>query len=470
MPNKTIFSFVIDAHPKYAYQGLHLAHSLTQHCGGDPGSIHVQVLPEVAAGTRALFAELGCQVHEIDRFGDRRHCNKAAQVETLCNIDFDRAILLDTDTIVLADIRPLIPTDRFAAKVVDYPNPSMGALEEIAFAAGLASLPPKVPVDAGVGFTYLGNCNGGLYSIPKALFGTVATEWRRYILWLLHNDAALRREGRQVHTDQVAMWLALYGKSVPYEPLPANVNYYAHVDGGHHSYDPNLPIAMLHYHDAAMNVVGLIEPPFAVNGALAAAVAQANAQIGRNFDNRAFWDFRYSQFPQRGSGVGSRGENLAYKRSLLASLGIETAGSILDVGCGDLQVLKDFNLQDYLGLDRSEEAIRVASAARPDWDFRVFDVAKDAAAIGVYDTVLCLEVAIHQETDDSYCQLIDFVASRAKTELIISGYEGLERSWLHSHMLFFHEPLSVSLARTKRFRDISIAGAHSDVTIFRCRV
>jgi hypothetical protein len=58
MPGKTIFSFVIDSHPNYAYQAFHLAHSLVRHCADDPGAIHVRVVPEVSAGTRELFIRL----------------------------------------------------------------------------------------------------------------------------------------------------------------------------------------------------------------------------------------------------------------------------------------------------------------------------------------------------------------------------------------------------------------------------
>jgi hypothetical protein len=35
-------------------------------------------------------------------------------------------------------------------------------------------------------------------------------------------------------------------------------------------------------------------------------------------------------------------------------------------------------------------------------------------------------------------------------------------------MLFYYEPLSLSLARTQRFEAITIVGRHSDVVIFRC--
>jgi hypothetical protein len=105
---RTIFSFVMDHDPRFAYEAWHLARSLIEHCGGDPSSIHVQCLPEVNARRRSLFGEFGCHVHEIARFGDGRYCNKLNQLENLRELDFDRVVLLDTDMIATSDLRPFL--------------------------------------------------------------------------------------------------------------------------------------------------------------------------------------------------------------------------------------------------------------------------------------------------------------------------------------------------------------------------
>jgi hypothetical protein len=43
-------------------------------------------------------------------------------------------------------------------------------------------------------------------------------------------------------------------------------------------------------------------------------------------------------FPELGSGVGSQGENLHYKRQLLRDLVRDPNQTVLDIGCGDLAV------------------------------------------------------------------------------------------------------------------------------------
>lgn len=462
---RVIFSFVVDASPLFAYQGYHLARSILEHCDVEAGAIHVHVTPEVNADVRAVFSDLGCRVNEIARFGDGRYCNKIAQLAHLEAADFDLVILLDTDTLLIAEILPHLRSDSLQGKIVDLPNPSWAALQEIAARAGLSSLPGLVPTDASPGETFAGNYNGGFYVIPRGLVATVAKEWSRWALWLMENPEPLRRENREVHIDQAAMWLTLTANELPTTAVPSNLNYYIHFAGEHRYYTPDIPIYLLHYHDT-LNVLGLIAPPDLPTGAAAVAVATANAQIAREFDNRVFWDFRYGQYPERGSGVGSRGAPLEYKRTLLQGEGLESAASILDIGCGDLEVIHPFNLRQYLGLDVSQKAISVASVRRSDWSFRL--MSNEMEAVPAAELVLCLEVLIHQTDWASYWRVIELAAAKTLSKLIVSGYERDDARIQANHMTYYYEPLAESLARTKRFRTIEEIGEHTSVKIYRC--
>jgi SAM-dependent methyltransferase len=212
-----------------------------------------------------------------------------------------------------------------------------------------------------------------------------------------------------------------------------------------------------------MNVLGLIEPPFPLDEAETAAVAEANRLISTDFQNALFWNYRYAAHPGHGSGVGSRGENLLYKRQLLKEQGVESAQSVLDVGCGDLEVLRELDIHDYIGFDVSEEALKTARAARPDWQFSLLL----NQPLDKREMVLCLEVLIHQSTREQYDELVSFLAEHTGQTLIVSGYERKDDP---RHMVHFYEALGVSLARTGRFQSIRAIGAHTDVTVFRCDV
>jgi hypothetical protein len=80
---------------------------LIQHCGDKPTAVHIQFTPEVAESARQPFAELGCTLHEVARFGDGRYCNKVGQIENLSGYDFRCAVLLDTDMIAVGDLRSI---------------------------------------------------------------------------------------------------------------------------------------------------------------------------------------------------------------------------------------------------------------------------------------------------------------------------------------------------------------------------
>jgi hypothetical protein len=54
---------------------------------------------------------------------------------------------------------------------------------------------------------------------------------------------------------------------------------------------------------------------------------------------------------------------------LLRGEGVEQAESVLDVGCGDLQVLGTLELKNYVGIDRSLESLAIAARVRPGFTF-----------------------------------------------------------------------------------------------------
>jgi hypothetical protein len=462
---KIAYSFIVDADPLFAYQGWHLAHSLIEYSDADPRDVYVQFTPEVEIQTVQFFDALGCNVSRLEKFGDGRYCNKIAQWSNVRSSKAEHFVFLDTDTILVGDCREHLISKTISAKIVDLANPPLETLDEIMTAAGFPTRPMLCKVDANQEETYNGNCNGGMYSIPRLHADRLFADWRRWALWLLDNMEPLQRAGKASHVDQVSFCLAIHELGLEFERAPSNVNYYVHFAGDHNYFDPSQPISLIHYHNESINVVGAIEPRGAVTAREIAAVGRANDQIARRFSNRLFWDMRYAHFIERGSGVGSRGQNLEYKRKLLQDQGAEQARSVLDVGCGDLQVIKPLTLQNYVGVDQSKTTLDIAKRTRPDWTFL------PAPAIGApaAELVLCFEVLIHQETLSAYLALIKYLAEKTEGSLLVSGYEEETQSIRENPMLFYYEPLSLSLARTQRFEAITIVGRHSDVVIFRCK-
>lgn len=162
--------------------------------------------------------------------------------------------------------------------------------------------------------------------------------------------------------------------------------------------------------------------------------------------------------------MGSRGANLEYKRQLLRDNGAEEAATILDVGCGDLEVVHSLSLKNYVGVDLSHVSLLRAAERRPNWTFREAPAPDVASA----EMVICFEVAIHQPSYTDYQALIEYVTSKTDKTRIISGYDANTDKIAANHMLHFYEPLRKSLQNTQRFTRIEPIGAHSDVTIYRC--
>jgi hypothetical protein len=462
---RIVVSFIVDADPVFAYTGWYLVHSILKHTALVPSDIHVQCTPEVPSGTAERFANLGCHIHRLSRFGDGRYCNKLAQWENLRDQDIDHVVFLDTDMFCTGDFTEFLPNDAIGGKVVDLANPELALLDQLFDRAGFSDRPPIIRVEASKDMTYQGNCNGGFYSVPSKFAETLFYAWRKRAEQLLADIGPLRAVGKEMHVDQISFCMALHGTALPFASLPSNVNYYLHFPGDHSTFDPNRPLSLIHYHNNSLNVLGLLEPRGAVEPHEIAGTQQANDVIREYFDTKMFWDLRYNLFPERGSGIGSRGENLIYKRDLLISEGVEIASSVLDVGCGDLEVIGSLNLQNYLGIDQSQQSLDAARAKRPDWQFLA--ASSDVAPA---EFVICFEVLIHQPSQEEYKHLVEFVAEKTERRLIVSGYDAVGDHVASNHMIYFHEPLRQSPECTGRFSSIQQIGGHSDVVIYRCDV
>lgn len=462
--NRVLYSFVVDRGATFPYQAWNLAHSLVRFWLADVGDIFVQFTPNADKHARAVFEEADFSTRALTPFGDGKYCNKLAQIENLPCEQADAVVLLDTDTIAVADLRTWVSDQTIRAKIVDFPNPPLATLQEVAALADLDG-GEIGPTDSGEGESFVGNCNGGFYAIPAAFAPRLGAEWRRWANWLLAHPEPLRRVGREIHVDQVSFWLALRSTRMPFAPAPANANYFTHSASPHTSLDAAHPIALLHYHDK-LDVLGKLECEPGLSIDAKTAIDRANEQIGQHFDNRLFWPLRYEQFPERGSGVGSRGENLLYKRQLLLENGIEDAETVLDIGCGDLEVVKPLKLRNYIGVDTAPLAIERGREIFPHARF-ILGLAPETPSA---DIVLCFEVLIHQHDLNAYRRVVTFAAERARHTLIISGYAASTPEIARNSMIVFHEPLAETLAKTGRFSSITEIGRHTDVTIYRCDV
>lgn len=161
-----------------------------------------------------------------------------------------------------------------------------------------------------------------------------------------------------------------------------------------------------------------------------------------NYDNASFWDQRYREDPAKGSGPGSRGEHAQLKGALISdALERFSIKSVLDVGCGDVEILANISLPNYRGIDISREVIERNRQKRPDLAFEYSDF-REAGVDRRYDLVLCLDVLIHQRSAEDLDRLLRNVLASVGQVGLISGFS---ESGDHGWNVFFHEPLDKAI-------------------------
>ena len=113
-----------------------------------------------------------------------------------------------------------------------------------------------------------------------------------------------------------------------------------------------------------------------------------------------------------------KGQNLLHKRAAVSAfLNQVKPKEVLDVGCGDCEVLSDVELAaSYLGVDISSSIIARNKRRFSDKAFACLDF---AALVDIQkyraDVVLCFEVLIHQHRRGEYVRLVaNLVAATRK--------------------------------------------------------
>jgi len=183
---------------------------------------------------------------------------------------------------------------------------------------------------------------------------------------------------------------------------------------------------------------------------MVAPVHDDTTPISKGFDNRAFWDQRYRDNLALGSGIGSRGKNVHNKRTVIARF-LDAVGphSILDVGCGDHEVISGIETSaQYHGIDISPAIVEINRTRYPGKRFTCVDFsALDDVAEYASDAVISFEVLIHQHTREAYDNLLRNIVRATRHAGLISGYLTDPIPTTRSDIIAWHEPITTSLEK-----------------------
>ena len=435
-------------------------------------------LAKVPADHITVHAMDGCSpklLEEIERWGvelvvtaphptNWPYCNKLQQLSTPSLERADAVVLTDVDIAWGTPVDEQFLNKDICAKVVDLPNPEWDILHALLEEAGLAGKAKEDYSTVGHQRTLRGNCNGGFYIFSKGRLRQIREPWNKWALWLNERRLAGRCTA---HVDQLALAFSLLELGLSFYDLPLEYNFPMHLLGSKQA-EPLRTISpkVLHYHNL-LDAAGVLQTTGykPVDHCVQSVNESIRRSRRKHFSNRTFWNYRYEKKADLGSGVGSRGEVLERKRHILENcLARWGSASVLDIGCGDLELTRNLNPRSYTGIDISEAAIEICRRKRPDWTFLSGEAGEAPKAR--FDVVLCLDVLIHQHSEQAYRALLEELASRAGDALVIGAYNQVP--WHTSEITFFYEPISASLQRLG-FRDLEILGGYRDTTVIMAR-
>lgn len=450
-----VYSAVVDPKSEFILQAHRLVWSLRTLAQVPAEQIVMHIAGSLDGAARASLERLDVELIEVPPYPNHPWCNKLQQLTPLANRKFDEVVLLDCDMVVLRP--PKEAENAILAKPVDFSNPPIELLEALFKEAGLVLKRTRTTFGGEV--TAWANANGGLYVIPNSCFTTLSRAWGYWASWCLGRKEAFGDYWK--HIDQVSFAMAVCSEGLAFDELEAEFNFPTH-KAIPTSFDCNP--AVIHYHravDAHQNLLHVPGLP-QVN----ATIDQVNLAWSRyfreHFDNCAFWNSRYAQQPDLGSGIGSRGEFLRSKQLLLAEVVRHAqAQTVLDIGGGDGKTTSCLNKTvAVVAIDVSTESKAHYMNAVPRADWYLHNIC-EAPFKNDSDLTVCLDLLIHLATMNDYQRAMDNICQSSRN-LLLSGFEAPPVSF--GPITYYHEPLSVSLKQRRRLA-IPVA-SYRDLTVF----
>ena len=459
---RVVIGCVADNNPRFLSQALRLLQSVRWFGGTMSGvNFFVCFVDDIDPDYASEFERLGAFVRTLPRYCDRHpHSNKLRFLELPEIQAYDTVMLLDCDTLVVRDPWEYLDGDAFQAKLADIASIPQEVFQRVFAHFGL-ELPAQDFRCNPAGTPTIWYCNAGVLIFPHAILRDLCRAWQHF------NNALLERLEllpHPFHCDQVSLSLAFASCGVPFRELPLDMNFPLHLP----DFDA-LPTAsrsdpaILHYHDR-VDASGYLLPSSFPGAQRRIELFNERLREARcrRFNNRLFWDFRYAHDPVLGSGYGSRGAVLDYKRELVRSFVDQLKpNSIVDVGCGDCEVGAELPDELYTGIDISPVVIEQNRARMPHRRFvcgNFLDIDLEPA-----DFVLCFDVLIHISDADVYKGFVKGLVTEAGTCGLVSGYE--ENPNTGRGMVFYHEPLSTTLRRFGA-RGVRKVGQYNKVTVW----
>ncbi len=440
---RVLIGCVAENNPKYLSQALRLLQSVRWFGGALSGAnVMICIVDEADETYVKEFRRWGAFVRVVPRFSYfHAPSNKLRFLDLPELFAYDAVMLLDCDTLVVRDPSPYVRGETFQAKMADLATVPHDVFERLFSAYGLA-MPERKHHCTFSDEQTVWYCNAGVLVFPGEVLTAFYPVWRRYTEDLSRRIDMLGSAG--FHCEQASLTLAFHEHPVPFEELPVAMNFPLHLDASQapaamQSCDP----VIIHYHHLTDPSGFVSDTPYgAAQGRITAFNERLRLHRREVFNNRFFWDHRYAEHADLGSGLGSRELPLLYKRQMLRqALSEFKPESILDVGCGDQEVAVELPDEAYLGVDLSPVVIERNRLRFPNRRFAAADFA--TLSLPKRDLTICFDVLIHADSPELYRKIVGRLVASTAHHGIVSGFEAPPE--VKSDITFFHEPLSATL-------------------------
>ncbi|MCD6476962.1 MAG: sulfotransferase, partial [Candidatus Aenigmarchaeota archaeon] len=465
--HKILLGCVAENNPKYLSQALRLLQSL-RWFGGKVANADFLLcsVDNIDEEYKKEFLKFNAFIEVANRFNAKHPpSNKLSFFNQERIQNYDIVMLSDCDTLIVDDFSEYLYTNVFQAKIADDQTVSPQIFEKLFKQAGLDYPESDIYYTTVTNKPTIWYCNSGVLILPKEILKLLVTQWIHYNKWLLDHMDLLGSQ--KFFCEQASLTLAFYSlkEKIPFQELPLGMNLPLHFDESQYpNFMKEINPVILHYH-WLVDPSGYIKPSHfpKANKKIECFNERLREYRKSNMNNKIFWDFRYSNSPELGSGWGSRGLPLIYKKEIIKEI-VEyyKPNSILDVGCGDSEVTSDIKVDNYLGIDISQVVVDTLRAKYPKrkylcTDFLKVDLSEKS------DLTICLDVVIHLSQKEIYQRFVKKLVNSTKHVGIISGFE--KEPTIKSEITFYHEPLSITL-KNSGAKNIKKIGSYRDTTIF----
>ncbi len=167
-------------------------------------------------------------------------------------------------------------------------------------------------------------------------------------------------------------------------------------------------------------------------------------------NSHGFWESRYLAGEVTGSDVNAEGPWKLRKLDVLSQIcRRHQIRRVLDLGCGDLQVLADWpelGRVDYVGVDFSETVVNLNKSKFPHLKFILADLSKiQTLRLEPPDLVICFDLLVYLQEDQTYDRLCEFIFNCGARAVALTCTVGGESKdglhlryrdfWKHAHRL-----------------------------------